>query len=87
MKITIEPEIEEECKKIVLDSVYQFALCGFFINEKLCDDKFKINIISHHNDLLGLIRSTELDVLDHKDKTKNKVKSTELDILDHKDKS
>lgn len=66
MKITIEPELGETNNITVLEGVYQFSLCGLLKKEGILKDIFRVNVIDDPNELIGLLRMTELDIVDFK---------------------
>jgi len=66
MKITITPEEGESIKEIVYENVYQYAICGVLVENKIIPRHFRWSVISDANELIGTLKSMELDILDHK---------------------
>jgi hypothetical protein len=66
MKITIEPEQGDTNDVVVLKGVYQFSLYGCLKSECILKDIFRMSVVDDPNELLGLLRMTELDITDFK---------------------
>ena len=65
MKITIEPEEGEKCKKQIIKNVIQFTIGGSHIRDKLHKDYFRQSFISDKSELIGIIKMLEEDVRNH----------------------
>ncbi len=67
MRIIIESANKPE-ERIVFENVYQFSLCGSLQKQKMFNETFRRSVIADANELIGLLRATEMDILDHKKK-------------------
>ncbi len=66
MKIIIRSD-NEDVDDIVLENVLQFSICGSLVRQGVIKEPFRRSMISDHNELIGLLKATELDILDHKE--------------------
>lgn len=65
MRIIIEFD-DQSVDNIIFDNVYQFALCGSLLQQNMFSESFRRSMISDPNELIGLLKTTQLDILDHK---------------------
>jgi len=69
MKIIITPETEEEKKKdkeVVWENVFEYAITGRMMREKLVQGDFRYSMIEDANGLKGRLETLKNDIEDHK---------------------
>ena len=63
MKIVIDPEGDEDYEQTVITGVYQYAFC--WSARKLDSSNGRRSVIADKNELLGMLKTMELDIKEH----------------------